>query len=110
MLGLGCLGAVFSIAIASLSTSSTKSGATDTDATIGDTNYMGASNCDKAIKTQLTDPDSYQRIATQIVDAKPGSGWVARTAFRSRNGFGGYREATADCVFDGNSYRAIVMQ
>jgi hypothetical protein len=110
MLGLGCLGAVYSIVIASLSTSSTKRGVTVTDATIGDTQYIGRGNCDKAIKTQLTDPDSYQRIATQIVDAKPGSGWVARTAFRSRNGFGGYREATADCVFDGNSYRAIVMQ
>ena len=110
MLGLGCLGAVFSIAIASMSTSSTKSGSTDTDATIGDTNYMGASNCDKAIKTQLTDPDSYQRIATQIIDVKPGSGWVAETSFRSRNGFGGYVQATAHCLFDGDSYRAIVMQ
>ena len=89
---------------------STRSAGTSTDATVGDTRYMGASNCDKAIQAQLTDPDSYQRIATQIVDAKPGSGWVARTLFRSRNGFGGYKEATADCVFDGNSYRAIVMQ
>lgn len=71
---------------------------------------MGASNCDKAIKTQLTDPDSYQRIATQIIDVKPGSGWVAETSFRSRNGFGGYVQATAHCLFDGDSYRAIVMQ
>jgi hypothetical protein len=89
---------------------SSRNAGSSTDATIGDTHYMGASNCDKAIKTQLTDPDSYQRIATQIVDVKPGTGWVARTAFRSRNGFGGYVEATADCVFDGNSYSAIVMQ
>jgi hypothetical protein len=71
---------------------------------------MGASNCDKAIKTQLTDPDSYQRIATQIIDVKPGAGWVAETSFRSRNGFGGYVQATAHCLFDGNSYRAIVLQ
>ena len=81
-----------------------------TDATIGDTHYMGASNCDKAIKVQLTDPDTFQRIATQIIDVKPGAGWVAETSFRSRNGFGGYAQATAHCVFDGNSYRAIVMQ
>lgn len=109
MLGVGCLGALFSIAIASLPTPSTNSGGADADATIGDTHYMGASNCDKAIKTQLTDPDSFQRIATQIVDVKPGAGWVAETSFRSRNGFGGYVQATANCVFDGKSYRAIVM-
>jgi hypothetical protein len=85
------------------------SGSSLTDATIGDAKYMGRGNCDKAIKTQLTDPDSFQRIATQIVDVKPGNGWVAETSFRSRNGFGGYVQATANCVFDGKSYRAIVM-
>jgi hypothetical protein len=76
----------------------------------GDTHYVGARNCDKAIKAQLSDPASFERIATQIVDVKPGSGWVARTAFRARNGFGGFVEGTADCLFDGNSYRAVVMQ
>jgi hypothetical protein len=86
------------------------SGKAGTDARVGDTHYIGAANCDKAIKLQLVDPDSFQRVATQIVDVKPGSGWVARTSFRSRNGFGGYREGTADCLFDGSSYRAIVME
>lgn len=78
------------------------------DVSIGDTQYMGARNCDKAIKQQLSDPDSFQRISTQIVDVKPGSGWVAQTTFRARNGLGGYAEAAADCLFDGNSYRALL--
>jgi hypothetical protein len=109
VIGMASLGGLIAVVALRLDPG-LESGSSSTDATIGDTHYMGASNCDKAIKTQLTDPDSYQRIATQIVDVKPGTGWVARTAFRSRNGFGGYREATADCLFDGNSYRAIVMQ
>lgn len=109
MMGLLCILAVVA-SVAFKPRTAIQSESTGADPRIGDTRYMGASNCDKAIKTQLSDPDSFQRIATQIVDVKPGSGWVAETSFRSRNGFGGYVEATATCVFDGTSYRAIVMQ
>lgn len=75
---------------------------------IGDNMYIGARNCDKAIKQQLRDPDSYDRISTQIIDVKAGEGWVAETNFRARNGFGGYDSGTAHCLYDGNSYRAIL--
>lgn len=108
---MGLIGVLAVVASASLKPKSDIQGeSTGTDPKIGEVRYMGATNCDKAIKTQLTDPDSFQRIATQIVDVKPGTGWVAETSFRSRNGFGGYAEATATCVFDGTSYRAIVLQ
>ena len=76
----------------------------------GATHYVGARNCDKAIQLQLSSPSSFQRISTQIVEVEAGGGWVARTSFRARNGFGGFVEGTADCIFDGNSYRAVVMQ
>ena len=111
VLGMSALGLAMTALILWFNPS-TESGSASSliDATVGDTKYMGRGNCDRAIKTQLSDPDSFQRIATQIVDVKPGSGWVAETSFRSRNGFGGYVEATATCVFDGTSYRAIVMQ
>jgi len=68
---------------------------------VGERMYVGASNCDKAIKNQLTNPGSYQRINTQIIDVKSGKGWVAETHFRARNGFDGYQESTAQCLFDG---------
>jgi hypothetical protein len=108
---MGFLGVLAVVASVSLKPKPDIQGeSTGTDPKIGEVRYMGASNCDRAIKTQLSDPDSFQRVATQIVDVKPGSGWVAETSFRSRNGFGGYAEATATCVFDGTSYRAIVLQ
>ena len=75
---------------------------------VGERMYMGATNCDKAIKNQLRDPDSYQRIETQIVDVKNGEGWVAETQFRARNGFNGYQASTAQCLFDGREYRALI--
>ena len=75
---------------------------------VGETQYIGRGNCDRAVKQLLRDPDSFQRIATQIVDVKAGEGWVAQVNFRSRNGFGGYGEGTAYCVFNGTSYRALL--
>lgn len=75
---------------------------------VGETQYIGRGNCDRAVKQLLRDPDSFQRIATQIVDVKAGEGWVAQVDFRSRNGFGGYGTATAFCVFNGSSYRALI--
>lgn len=74
---------------------------------VGETMYVGRGSCDNAVKLLLRDPGSFERIATQIVDVKRGEGWVARVDFRSRNGFGGYDTATAFCVFDGRSYRAL---
>jgi len=75
---------------------------------VGERMYVGATNCDKAIKNQLTDPGSYQRIETQIIDVKHGEGWVAETQFRARNGLDGYQVSTAQCLFDGREYRALI--
>jgi len=77
---------------------------------VGETKYIGRSNCDRAVKVLLRDPDSFERIATQIVDVKAGEGWVAQVDFRSRNGFGGYGTGTAYCVFDGHQYRALLQE
>lgn len=74
---------------------------------VGETMFIGRGNCDRAVKAILRDPDSYQRIGQQIIDVKPGEGWVAQVDFRSRNGFGGYAEGTAYCVFNGSEYRAL---
>jgi hypothetical protein len=75
---------------------------------VGETQFVGKSNCDKAVRGQLRDPDSYQNISSQIVDVKAGAGWVAQVGFRARNGFGGYQEGAAYCVFDGKQYRALL--
>lgn len=75
---------------------------------VGATQFVGKTNCDKAVRLQLRDPDSYQNISSQIVDVKAGEGWVAQVEFRSRNGFGGYGEGNAYCVFDGKQYRALL--
>lgn len=77
---------------------------------VGETQYIGRGNCDRAVKLLLRDPASFERIATQIVDVKAGEGWVAQVDFRSRNGFGGYGTGTADCVFNGSSYRALLKE
>lgn len=76
---------------------------------VGEQNFIGRANCDRAIKKNLLDPDSYQRDGAEIIEAKP-EAWVARTWFRSRNGFGGYAQASALCVFDGKTYEAMVEQ
>lgn len=75
---------------------------------IGSTTFIGRGNCDRAVKAVLRDPDSYQRIGAQIVDVKAGEGWVAQVDFRSRNGFGGYGQGTAYCLFNGSKYRALI--
>lgn len=75
---------------------------------VGETMFIGRGNCDRAVKELLSDPDSYQRISSQIVDVKPGVGWAAQVDFRARNGFGGYRTGTAYCGFDGSQYRALM--
>jgi hypothetical protein len=77
---------------------------------VGETQFMGRRNCDRAIQGQLRDPSSYERISAQIVDVKPGAGWVAEVQFRARNGFGGYGVATAQCLHDGASYRALLSE
>jgi hypothetical protein len=75
---------------------------------IGETMFVGKTNCDKAVKNILRDPGSYEHISAQIVDVKPGEGWVAQVDFRARNGFGGNDSGTAYCVFDGRQYRALL--
>ena len=75
---------------------------------VGETEFVGRSNCDRAVKQLLRDPGSYERIDAQIVDVKAGEGWVARMDFRSRNGLGGYANGTAYCVFNGKIYRALI--
>jgi hypothetical protein len=77
-------------------------------AVVGQQDYIGRGNCDQAIKKVLLDPESFQRDGSEIVDVKRGEGWVARTTFRSRNGFGGYEQGSSLCVFDGKSYRALM--
>lgn len=77
---------------------------------LGETKYIGRSNCDRAVKVLVRDPDSFERIATQIVDVKAGEGWVAQVDFRSRNGFGGNETGKAFCVFDGKQYRALLQE
>jgi hypothetical protein len=75
---------------------------------VGETQYIGQGNCDRAVKGLLRDPASFERIATQIVDVKAGEGWVAQVDFRARNGFAGYDTGSAFCVFNGSSYRALL--
>jgi hypothetical protein len=75
---------------------------------VGSTTFIGRTNCDRAVKAILRDPGSYERISAQIVDVKPGEGWAAQIDFRSRNGFGGYDQGTAYCVFNGSEYRALI--
>jgi hypothetical protein len=75
---------------------------------VGSTTFIGRTNCDRAVKAILRDPGSYERISAQIVDVKPGAGWAAQVDFRSRNGFGGYDQGTAYCVFNGSEYRALM--
>jgi len=47
--------------------------------------------CEQAVKAQLRDPDSYQRI-----EFAGGQDW-AMLSFRARNGFGGYNNGYARC-------------
>ena len=47
--------------------------------------------CEQAVKAQLRDPDSYQRI-----EFAGGQDW-AMLSFRARNGFGGYDSGYARC-------------
>jgi hypothetical protein len=47
--------------------------------------------CEQAVKAQLRDPDSYQRI-----QFAGGQDW-AMLHFRARNGFGGYDDGHARC-------------
>lgn len=75
---------------------------------IGATSFVGQSNCDEAVKRVLLDPESYERVSSEIVDVKSGEGWAAEISFRSRNGFGGYGSGTAFCAFDGSQYRALI--
>jgi hypothetical protein len=77
---------------------------------IGETMFVGRTNCDKAVKNILLDPGSYEQISTQIVDVKTGEGWVAQVDFRSRNRLGAYGTGTAYCVFDGQQYRALLQE
>jgi len=75
---------------------------------VGSTTFIGRTNCDRAVKAILRDPGSYERISAQVVDVKPGEGWAAQVDFRSRNGFGGYDQGIAYCVFNGSQYRALI--
>lgn len=77
---------------------------------VGQSSYIGRSNCDKAIRQVLSDPDSFERRGTQIIDVKEGEGWVAETRFSARNAYGGRIRGTAHCLFDGSSYRALLVE
>jgi phage shock protein PspC (stress-responsive transcriptional regulator) len=104
---ISCLGLILALVGTRLEGGS-PSGGEYSRVKVGEKMYIGKSNCDKAIKNHLTDPGSYERIDTQIIDVKAGEGWVAETHFRARNGFGGYQESSAQCLFDGREYRALL--
>lgn len=73
---------------------------------VGETMFVGRSNCDRAVKRLLRDPDSYRREFVQIVSVEPGVSWTARVDYRARNGFGGYDTGSALCVHNGSDYVA----
>ena len=60
--------------------------------------------CERVLKTQLRDPDSYKANSDFVVSADRGTQKKITWEFRAKNGFGGYSTGVAECnVFKMNS-------
>ena len=68
--------------------------------------------CERLAKTQLKDPDSYQRIDVTARMTNPDSGYdyTAHIKGRAKNGLGGYVETAFSCQFKFGSDNVLVKQ
>lgn len=67
---------------------------------IGRTTFSGRPDCVRTVTAILLGRVDNERISIHIVDGTPGEGWSAEVDVRSRNGFGGYEQVAASCIFN----------
>ena len=68
--------------------------------------------CDRVLKEQLKDPDSYRRSGDFIITKSTDTTKTIIWKFRAKNGFGGYNVSAATCDItkeNGGSVRSYVL-